>query len=166
MPVKHRKAVAIMDTMYDWRNMTTGAGYERIAPTYYRINPANLSGKRLYDWLGKRGQFFDDLVVTNACKELGTSSNSHGTPDPKWLEKNLLELYPFDLLLVCGKVAYETYHPGWAHDARIVELPHPAARTWTKAALARAAWFIREGTVDYNLTLSQGRLIAKPIIPF
>ena len=141
-----KRVVAILETMWDWRAMTSGAGY-RQAPPFFRINPKNYSGRRLYKLLDGQGQ----LLVTNACKELATSAKGHGVPNPEWLAENLktldgMSVKPedqqidgnIDLLLVCGKVAQETfkacgYRP---HVARILEIPHPAARgKWTKETI-------------------------------
>jgi hypothetical protein len=101
------RVVAILDTMWDWRGQTSGAGYGQ-APPFFRINPDNHSGKRLYKLVGENAQ----LLVTNSCKELATHSRQHGTPDPEWLAKNLAEIelnrddsVPMDLLLICGSVA-------------------------------------------------------------
>ena len=132
--------VAILDTMYDWRGQTSGAGL-RQAPCYFRINPDNHTGKRLYDLIGPGNL----LIVTNACKELGMKPTDHGTPDPKWLMKNLTllsSMRSIDILLVCGKVAQKTWievkvMPSirtWCnpHMKEIV-IPHPAARVvWTR----------------------------------
>jgi hypothetical protein len=95
--------VAVLESMWDWRQMTSGAGYKEACRSF-RINPDNYSGKRLYRIVGRDA----DLVVTNACRELCGSASQHGTPDPAWLRENLKLLAPFDLLLVCGKVAQAT----------------------------------------------------------
>jgi hypothetical protein len=89
------KIVAVLESMWDWRQMTSGAGYKE-APRSFRINPDNYSGKRLYRIVGRDA----DLHVTNACRELCGSANHHGTPDPDWLRENLELLAPFDVLLV------------------------------------------------------------------
>jgi hypothetical protein len=94
------KIVAVLESMWDWRQMTSGAGYAE-APRSFRINPKNYSGKRLYRIVGADA----DLHVTNACRELVGSASEHGKPDPAWLRENLDLLAPFDVLLVCGKVA-------------------------------------------------------------
>mgnify|MGYP001573210422 CR=1 FL=1 len=126
--------VAILETMWNWRAQTSAAGH-RDAPRYFRINPKNHSGRRLYRLVGDAR-----LLVTNACRELVTRADQHGTPDPAWLAENLARLddigrRPFDVLLVCGKVAQATFHacdytPKKAH---VMEIPHPAARlVWTR----------------------------------
>lgn len=160
------RAVAVLQEMWDWRSRTTSAGYKELAPPYYRINPRNFSGKRLYDWIGPRGEVFDELLVTNACKELVSGPNERGTPDPKWLKKNIDSLKPFDLLLVCGKVAQQTCCCTWGYPARTIYLPHPAARNWTKTALATAGRHIREGTQDLEMSIVNGRLQVTTLIPF
>lgn len=166
------KAVAILDVMWDWGSMTSSSGYTEIAPTYYRINPNNHTGSRLYWFLGGRGKVVDDLLVTNACKELVCSAKERGTPDKKWLRENLAELWPFDLLLVCGKVAQATYEQKSAlHPCRIIEMPHPAARTWNTASLVKCQQFIQSGTQSLSLRFvkmetGSYRLIAEKLIPF
>jgi hypothetical protein len=132
------KIVAILDTMWDDRQMTSRAGY-REACRSFRINPQNHSGRRLYRIVGSDA----DLHVTNACRELGTSANHHGKPDPDWLRENLERLMPFDVLLVCGKVAQATYARTGFEFARVIEMPHPAARMWTYAMIDAAAAQVR-----------------------
>lgn len=136
------KIVAVLESMWDWRQMTSGAGY-REAPRSFRISPENYSGKRLYRIVGLDA----DLHVTNACRELCGSANHHGTPDPEWLRENLDLLAPFSVLLVCGKVAQATYAQSGHHFERTIKLPHPAARMWTQAMIAAAAQSVREAIV-------------------
>ena len=78
------RVVAILETMWDWRGMTSGAGYQE-APRFFRINSENFSGKRLYSLIGPDAK----LLVTNACRELGNGPNFHGKGDPAWLKQNL-----------------------------------------------------------------------------
>src|SRR5258708_133644 len=99
-----KKIVAILESMWDWRQMTSSAGYQE-APRFFRISPLNFSGKRLYRIVGERANLF----VTNSCRELCSSANHHGTPDANWLRENLILLEPFDVLLICGKVAQATF---------------------------------------------------------
>lgn len=162
----HRLVVAVLQEMWDWNSKTSEFGYVERAPEYFIINKDNFTGSRLYGWLGKQGEHFDELLVTNACPELVTSARGRGKPDKKWLSANLLSLQPFQLLLVCGRVAQQTYHPGDAGDARIIELPHPAARGWTTVALRQAGEFIRHGTHSLDLKLVDGRIKASLLIPF
>ena len=144
------RVIAILETMWDWRGMTSEAGYEE-APRYFRINRKNRSGGRLYRLIGDNAR----LLVTNACRELGRSAKYHGKGDPIWLGENLRLLdgvggvlpggglapdskWRIDVLLVCGRVAQRTfqdcdYQP---KNAQIIEMPHPAARQWTKEKLA------------------------------
>ena len=137
-----KRIVAILESMWDWRQMTSGSGY-REALRYFRINPDNFSGKRLYRIVGHDA----DLFVTNACRELCASARHHGTPDPAWLCENLKSLEPFDVLLVCGRVAQATYAQSGYEFARKIEMPHPAARMWTHAMLDAAAKMVRESCI-------------------
>lgn len=132
------KIVAVLESMWDWRQMTSGAGYKE-APRSFRINPQNYSGKRLYRIVGRDA----DLHVTNACRELCGSANQHGKPDEGWLRENLELLAPFDVLLVCGKVAQATYAQTGHVFERTIEIPHPAARMWTHAMIDAAAERVR-----------------------
>lgn len=132
------KIVAVLETMWDWRQMTSGAGY-REAPRSFRINPQNHSGKRLYRIIGQDA----DLHVTNACRELCASANHHGTPDAAWLKENLEILMPFDILLVCGKIAQKTYRDTGFVFENMIEMPHPAARMWTLAMIESTAEKVR-----------------------
>lgn len=149
------KAVAILDTM--WGNYDSDR-----SPAYFRINPDNKTGRVLYQWLGDRFR----LVVTNACAQLVSHAAKHGTPHPERLQANLARLHPIDLLLVCGNVAQRTYQPTWAGKARIVEVPHPAARMWTRQALAFAGEMIRDCELDLDLHFRDGRLVATHLVPF
>lgn len=133
------KIVAVLESMWDWRQMTSGAGYAE-APRSFRINPHNYSGKRLYRIVGTDA----DLHVTNACRELVGSASQHGTPDPAWLRENLDLLAPFDVLLVCGKVAQRAYAQCGHVFGRRLEMPHPAARRWTHALIEATAARVRE----------------------
>lgn len=163
----NRRAVALLEVMWDWRSKTTRAGYRELAPRWYRINPQNLSGSRLYSWLGKPGEYFDELLVTNACPELVSAANRRGTPDPFYIQENLRDLQPFSLLLVCGAVAQRSYNVSWVlGKSRILEIPHPANRTWTRRALKQAADYIQHGRTDLELKLENGRLIGRHLIPF
>lgn len=130
------RVVAILDTMWDWRSQTSEAGYKD-APRYFRINPRNVSGRRLYKLIGPDAA----LLVTDACRELVSSSKEHGTPDPNWLCENLTTLKNLgrmDVLLVCGQVAQATYARCGFDDEgiRVLKILHPAARTWTKDLIA------------------------------
>lgn len=151
------RAVAILETMWDWRSMTSEAGYAE-APRYFRINPKNYTGGRLYKLIGPDCK----LLVTNACRELVNHASKHGKPNPIWLNENLRRLdgeslmtaeewhgidgiderRHIDLLLVCGRVAQQTYKQcGYTpKSATVIEIPHPAARGyWTKQAIEARA---------------------------
>jgi hypothetical protein len=143
----HPRVVAVLETMWDWRNQTTSAGYRKEAPRHFQINPDNHSGRRLYKLVGGA-----DLVVTNACRELVCSAREHGVPDPVWLAENLQRLAPIALLLVCGKVAQKTFAIcGFIPSAPVIEIPHPAARGyWTKLSIAAAQQQIRAAIDNRN----------------
>ncbi|HEX8224457.1 MAG TPA: hypothetical protein VF605_11635 [Allosphingosinicella sp.] len=134
-----KRIVAVLESMWDWRQMTSGAGYKE-APRSFRINPDNYSGKRLYRIVGRGA----DLLVTNACRELCGSASHHGTPDPAWLRENLELLAPFSLLLVCGKVAQATYASSGYEFGPKIDMPHPAARMWTNAMIEAVAARVHE----------------------
>jgi hypothetical protein len=133
--------MVVLEVMWDWDNMTSEAGYEKVAPRHFRINPYNYTGRRLH-WLLGHNQF----LVTNACPDLVSSANGRGTPDPGWLKENLKK-YPYDLLLICGRVAEKTFERcGYRPCCRIITLPHPAARGyWSKANLYRTRDLIQQG---------------------
>ncbi len=142
--------VAILETMWDWKAKTSSAGYTE-APHFFRINPGNFTGRRLYKLIGPDAK----LLVTNACRELVSSAKHHGTPDPVWLAQNLDEIErrrpdscPIDVLLVCGKIAQKTFDlSGYKPStARIIRMPHPAARAvWTKDFIEQISRQIRGG---------------------
>jgi hypothetical protein len=124
--------------MWDWNKQTSRAGYSE-APRFFRINPNNYSGRRLYKICGPKAK----LLVTNACRELVSGPNHHGTPDPVWLAENLAEIESrrpdsatIDVLLVCGKVAQKAFIDSRyvlkSSECRVIQIPHPAARgVWT-----------------------------------
>lgn len=156
------KAVALLEVMWDWENLTTSAGYRGIAPSFYRIDDRNKTGSVLYNWLGHY-----DLLVTNACKELVSGPNQRGKPDKSWVRDNLAELWPFDLLLVCGRVAQATYSLDSApHPCRVIECPHPAARQWDRRSLAFMRRLVQEGKESIEARMVRGQLMAFPLIPF
>lgn len=123
------KAVAVLEVQWGpWR---------RPAP-YFKINPHNFTGRRLYWFLGH-----DDLLVTNACPEIVDTPNGRGKPDAAYLYKNLCALAPFNVLIVCGRVAQATWEQ--IHESvgttsfRTVYIPHPAARAaWNRNRLDEA----------------------------
>lgn len=132
-----KTVVAILETMW---------GNPGDAPPYFRINPNNKSGKRLYTLAGE-----DNLLwVTNACRECVSSASEHGKPDPTWLHDNLWlldGLGPIAVVLVCGKVAQKTYQKsGWDPGrSTVIEMPHPAARfLWTRELMAEIGGKIEE----------------------
>lgn len=131
------RIVAVLESMWDWRQMTSGAGYKE-APRWFRINPLNYSGKRLYKLVGEEA----DLYVTNACPQLMGSANHHGKPDEKWLRENLELLKP-DVLLVCGGIAQKCYDKTGMEHPRTLRLRHPAARNWTLAQMAETREKVR-----------------------
>jgi hypothetical protein len=132
--------VAILESMWDWRSLTSGAGYNQ-APSYFRINPQNHSGKRLYRIVGD-----NHLLVTNACRELVGGPNQHGKPDPEWLRGNLMKLdkLGIGILLVCGNVAQQTYEKsGFLWKGPTIRMMHPASRTWSNELLDAYSVIVR-----------------------
>jgi len=117
--------VALLESMWGWRGYSSAGDVIR----YFRINPDNFSGRRLYSLIGPQ----HSLLVTNSCRECQRSANDHGTPDPAWVADNLrfLASEKMDLLLVCGKVAKETYERCGFQFERVLFMDHPAARRWT-----------------------------------
>lgn len=145
-------AIVVLEVMWDWEARTSSFGYAEQAPEYFRINPNNHTGSRLYDWLpGWNG------LVTNACPELVSSATGRGKPSTTWLAKNLFDLYAqtqFELLLVCGKVAQDTYTKIRGMEAyRVVYCPHPAARGWTREGLATTKRMIQSRTDNLCIKL-------------
>lgn len=127
-----KKVVALLDSMWGDR-----AG---LAPIAFRINPHNLSGRRLYTLCGADVT----LRVTNSCRELQTHANGHGTPDPAYVAENLKRLEPFDLLLVCGAVAKKTYKAAGCTYQNAMLIDHPAARRWSKASIQAVAAAVKK----------------------
>jgi hypothetical protein len=69
--------VALLESMWGWRGYSEAGDVIR----YFRINPDNFSGRRLYSLIGPS----HSLLVTNSCRECQRSANDHGTPDPAWV---------------------------------------------------------------------------------
>lgn len=126
---KKKSFVAVLDTMW---------GEGGTAPTYFYINPNNHSGRRLY---ALTESHYGNIVVVNACQVQTKHATQHGTPSADWLTRSLESVPPHYRrrgvpLLVCGKVAQETFgktEVKW--NGPIVFMDHPAARSWTKASL-------------------------------
>lgn len=120
--MRHYPVIVVLEVMW--------GDPEDEAPNFFWINTSwNHTGIRLAQMIGDR-----HVYVTNACRECVASPNHRGTPDPVRLQRNL-ESVSFDVLLICGKVAQETY------EASDYELPtgckayymkHPAARNWKR----------------------------------
>lgn len=96
---------------------------------WFKINPYNHSGRRLIDLIGH-----DDFTVTNACSQIVYRATDQGVPDRDWLRRNLKALRP-QIVLVCGKVAQQTFEDDMAPRAKVLYMQHPAARMWTRAML-------------------------------
>lgn len=118
--------VALLESMWGWRGYSAEGDVIR----YFRINPENHSGRRLYSLIGNG----DSLLVTNSCRECQATANHHGIPDPAWVKSNLefLAGQKMDLLLVCGKIARETYASCGFVFPQVIYMDHPAARRWTR----------------------------------
>ncbi len=127
------KIVALLDSMWGWAGHNI-PGAE--APRFFKINPRNFSGQRLYKLVGNQ-----HLVVTNCCSVVQATANHHGEPDLEWTRDNLCMALPFDLLLVCGRVAKETFEKVREPKPpyQIMWIDHPAARRWTKEMLIETA---------------------------
>ena len=121
--------VALLESMWGWRGYSAPGDEVR----YFRINPTNLSGRRLYRIVGEH-----KLLVTNSCRKCQATASDHGEPDPAWVKANLayLESQGMDLLLVCGKVAKATYEASGFQFPRVLFIKHPAWRLWSNKALA------------------------------
>lgn len=123
------KVIALLESMWGWRGLH-GEGEE--APRFYRINPENFSGRRLYRICGDA-----NLLVTNSCRMIQRSANHHGSPDPLWVAENLTTAQRdgCDLFLICGKVAQATYDAAGLAFPNVIRMDHPAARRWTNEKL-------------------------------
>jgi hypothetical protein len=162
--LKRPRTIAILEVMWDWNAQTSAVNpnYLAEAPRAFRINPQNHSGKRLYKLIGHK-----NLLVTNACPELVSSAKGEGNPDVEWLKESLRGLAPYELLLVCGKVAQKTYDQVYGgHAARTLYIPHPAARQWTARDLQFAQSIIQQGIHSLELKFKSGRLRAVSLAPF
>src|SRR4029077_799487 len=121
--MRAKKIVVILEVMWGLR------GDKPLR--WFSINPYNHSGRRLNDIISTR------YLVTNACPDVVSLAKGRGTPNRHWLAANLKALCP-DVVLVCGRVAQATFQRHMAPQAKILKMPHPAARTWSKANIAQA----------------------------
>lgn len=123
------KIVALLESMWSWGGYNE-AGEE--APRFFRINPDNFSGRRLYRLCGEA-----TLIVTNSCRVVQKSANHHGTPDPQWVKENITKAIEdgCNLILVCGRVAKETFAASGVQFEHVIHMDHPAARRWTNEKL-------------------------------
>jgi hypothetical protein len=138
-----KQVCALLESMWGWRGYNT-AGEE--APRFFRINPGNHSGKRLYRICGDV-----NLIVTNSCRTVQKSASHHGTPDLAWVGTNLqrAKVDGCDLFLICGKVAQDTFlrafNPeGLAAMRPYIFMDHPAARRWSNATIDAMTAQVRE----------------------
>lgn len=109
-----------------------------LAPRFFRINPNNHSGRRLYKICGPE----HNLIVTNSCPIVQSSANHHGKPDPVYVAENLNKAFEdgADLFLICGRIAQETYKAANFHWVfpNVYFMDHPASRRWTVAKFEAA----------------------------
>ena len=141
--------VALLESMWGWRGYSEAGDVIR----YFRINPDNFSGRRLYSLIGPRHSLF----VTNSCRECQATANDHGRPDPEWVADNLrfLASEKMDLLLVCGRVAKETYQNCGYVAPHVIYMDHPAARRWNGLMMEQTREKIRN--VLAELAEAEGR---------
>lgn len=132
--MKEKKVIALLDSMWNWQGFSGGEPVR-----FFTINPNNVSGKRLYRLVGENVE----LLVTNSCREIGSHANAHGKPDANWVAENLRLLEPFDLLLVCGLVAKQTYLSKVFAYQNVLIVDHPAARRWSHVTLEQTAQAIQ-----------------------
>jgi hypothetical protein len=121
--------VALLESMWAWRGYNEA---DEEAPRFFRINPDNHSGRRLYKLCGDA-----NLLVTNSCRYVQRSANHHGTPDPQWVKGNMEQAQKdgCDLFLICGKIAKETFAATGLDYTNVIFMDHPAARRWTPAKM-------------------------------
>lgn len=117
------------------------------------------SEKKIRSWLKAKEQL--TIVSLGGEKDLELST---------WLSCKLQSLWPFNLLLVCGQLARNTYFMAdtvragkWA---RIVELPDLEGSDWSKVTFTQAKGYIRESKSDLNMELAKGRLVVTHLPPF
>lgn len=162
---KEPPAVAVLPEMWDWSDLPTSAGYKETAPPWFKINPHNVVGGRLYNWLGH-----DRLLVTNVCSELASSAKGRGKPNPTWLQTNLEAIrdkWGISQLLVCGNVAQSTFEcVPVDFGCRVLFLPHPAARSWTARSLQFIQTVVQDGESNLHLQFQGSRLVARPLLVY
>lgn len=145
------KATAILETM--WGASRLGVR----SPSWFRISEYNMTGKRLYRFLGHRS-----LLVTNACGEYVQNAREHGKPDPVLLAERLRTGPMSNLLLVCGAIARQTYREcAFVPEVfATVYMPHPAFRGWTKGAIENTIRFFADEWIkgEYTLKVVRGVL--------
>lgn len=140
--------LCVLESMWGWRGCATTG--ER-APQWFAINHQNTSGARLHRILGvdhREG----NVWVTNACQTVQRAANDHGTPDPAALATNIIE-FPkrIDWLVIGGKIAGDTFYSALSEalisklcNARILHMPHPAWRMWSKSMEAHVSTFLHD----------------------
>lgn len=140
------KVVALLESMWGWGGYND-PGAE--APHFFRINPDNHSGRRLYSLVGSH-----ELVVTNCCRIVQETANDHGKPDLEWVRQNLqMASREMNLLLVCGRIAKDSFERVASIPSGITDgiayisgngtgevfhwyaIDHPAARRWSHAKI-------------------------------
>jgi hypothetical protein len=132
------RIVVLLESMWGWGGFNT-PGEE--TPRHFCINPRNFSGRRLYRLCSG-----EPFLVTNSCRYVQSCATAHGTPDTLWVYDNLRLLMPFELLLVCGKIAQSTFEQvkDRLPPFRYLYMDHPAARRWSNAKLDDMTYRIAE----------------------
>jgi hypothetical protein len=117
------------------------------APLFFRINPRNRSGAKLYKITAGH-----KLLVTNSTSVCGTGPDSNAPIDLKFLERAIrrADRMKIDVLLVCGRQAKEAFEqlPEDLRRKPHIIMPHPAARNLTNALLADVTKALNETEIS------------------
>lgn len=150
--------VAILQSMW-------GPRRER-APLFFRINPQNRSGAKLYTVTQGHS-----LVVTNTASICGDSPDDYQPIDLAHLTKALDRLRKgigIDAVLVCGNQSKEAWLalPAKYRTTPHIIMPHPAARNLTNVLLhdVRAMLNVKP-LASYEFRQLKGQHVKTPITP-
>ncbi len=117
------KILCILQNAWGW----DGSEHAEAMRLFFRVNPRNKSGKRMYGICEGH-----DMYFTNASTTITATASGKGKTDIENL-KEAVKAQEYDLYIVCGSQAAEAVNKiSEEHiNGVIIFMPHPASRNLT-----------------------------------